>query len=580
MRLEKNGVKSSQSAVAGAGGNPSNGSKSEANGNGAAKNGSAKSEMGSNASSFSMLQPLRSDYFGHDREEVARILIQALVDLGYHKAAETLEEESEYTLESPDVSDFRRAVLSGDWSRAEYLLSSLEVHGDADINALLFAMRQQKFLETLEARDVSRALYVLRNEITPLNQSVERLHALSSFMLCYSDTDLKEQANWDGASGTSRQDLLSELSKSISPSIMIPEHRLASLLQQVKQTQISKCLYHNTANSPSLYADHICDKNEFPSTTVKILNAHEDEVWFVRFSPDGTRLATASSDNTVIIWDLESFEARYTFREHTAPVTCVQWSPDSLHLLSCAQDNTAKLWDTETGQCIRTLKAHTAFVSSCAWAPDGQSFVTGSMDLNMILWDIDGNIKHKWTGSRIYDMTITPDGKRLVAICTNKKLHVYNFATKEKEYEWTMDCELTCISASKDPRYILVSMGIQEVQLLDIERAEVTRRFIGQKQGEFMIRSCFGGADENFIVSGSEDSNVYVWHKENGTLVLKLPGHVGTVNCVAWNPKNPHMFASAGDDHAVRIWSRAAQPSLKGKMKGILNDGGFKFRLR
>lgn len=93
--------------------------------------------------------------------------------------------------------------------------------------------------------------------------------------------------------------------ESISPSVMIPEHRLASLLHQVKQAQISKCLYHNTANSPSLYSDHKCDRNQFPLATVQVLKDHSDEVWFVQFSNDGTRLATSSKDNTVIIWDLE-----------------------------------------------------------------------------------------------------------------------------------------------------------------------------------------------------------------------------------------------------------------------------------
>ena len=53
------------------------------------------------------------------------------------------------------------------------------------MQALLFYMRQQKFLELLEVADVSKALHVLRTELTPLNQSVEKLHSLSRYFSCH-----------------------------------------------------------------------------------------------------------------------------------------------------------------------------------------------------------------------------------------------------------------------------------------------------------------------------------------------------------------------------------------------------------
>lgn len=46
---------------------------------------------------------------------------------------------------------------------------------------MLFYLRQQKFLELLEIGNLPKALQVLRNELTPLNHSVERLHFLSRY---------------------------------------------------------------------------------------------------------------------------------------------------------------------------------------------------------------------------------------------------------------------------------------------------------------------------------------------------------------------------------------------------------------
>ncbi len=50
---------------------------------------------------------------------MTRLIIQALDDLGYHGAANTLSRESGYEVESPAVALFRHAVLQGDWKEAE-----------------------------------------------------------------------------------------------------------------------------------------------------------------------------------------------------------------------------------------------------------------------------------------------------------------------------------------------------------------------------------------------------------------------------------------------------------------------------
>lgn len=187
-----------------------------------AANGSSHSKTESNGSyaNGNAVRAPQRPWFGHDREEVTRILIQSLTELGYHGAAGALCQESGYELEGPTVAAFRSAVLLGDWAEAEALLFGVESYDDgggvglgdgdtgigngkaairssksswqsqgpaggltlaegANKSEMMFWMRQQKYLELLEQRDLGAALMVLRQELTPLHQDTGRLHALS-----------------------------------------------------------------------------------------------------------------------------------------------------------------------------------------------------------------------------------------------------------------------------------------------------------------------------------------------------------------------------------------------------------------
>ena len=149
--------------------------------------------------------------------------------------------------------------------------------------------------------------------------------------------------------------------ESISPSVMIPQHRLAILLDHVKQSQINNCLYHNTAEPPSLYSDHMCDRNDFPLDVCVDLTQHSDEAWFCKFSHDGSKLVTAGKDRTAFIYDTTDFTVLRKLTEHGDGVAFVSWSPDDSKLITCCQDKKARVWNIEVRTTL-TRKAKIALI--------------------------------------------------------------------------------------------------------------------------------------------------------------------------------------------------------------------------
>lgn len=384
----------------------------------------------------------------------------------------------------------------------------------------------------------------------------------------------------------SRQQLLRKLQEVIPSSVMLPENRLESLLGQAVAHQVSHCMYYNKTDTTfSLLSDYACGPEQIPSVTSQILDGHSDEVWHVQFSSSGRMLASASADGTCIIWERapegeangssggsrspssRKFRIRHELAGHKKPIAFVCWSPNEEYLLTCGNDHVLNAWCVETGKVHHRYEKHLDSVTSCAWLPDSKRFVSGSIDKHIYMWHLDGRLVRHWKGSRINDLAISRNGKWMVSTSNEKKFHLFNLAmdTETVVYEQESIISL-CLSKHSD--LLLVNLQNQKIHLWDLNEffescgspealpIEPIRRYRGQheKQGRYVIRSCFGGSTETFVVSGSEDSQVYIWHQQKGELLKVLSGHSGTVNAVTWNPTDPYTFASASDDHSIRIW--------------------------
>src|SRR5205085_417122 len=142
------------------------------------------------------------------------------------------------------------------------------------------------------------------------------------------------------------------------------------------------------------------------------LKGHTDRVNSVCFSADGKTLASASSDQTVKVWDAGSGQQVFTLRVQTGPVTSVCVSADG-KVLATASVSAVKVWDARSGQQTFTLQGYTGPESVC-FSPDGKRFAIAFGVVK--LWDTTTwkeVLTLKGAGGSVW---FSPDGKSLVSV--------------------------------------------------------------------------------------------------------------------------------------------------------------------
>ncbi|MCW3099246.1 MAG: hypothetical protein JWL77_4864 [Chthonomonadaceae bacterium] len=117
------------------------------------------------------------------------------------------------------------------------------------------------------------------------------------------------------------------------------------------------------------------------------LTGHTSTVNAIAISPDGTTLASASSDHTVKTWNLTTATLVKTLSKHTSDVNSVTFSADSLTLIDGSNDATSILWRIADGLVLQTF-AHTDAINTAVFSRDGKQIATGANDRHLKIWDI------------------------------------------------------------------------------------------------------------------------------------------------------------------------------------------------
>jgi WD40 repeat protein len=165
------------------------------------------------------------------------------------------------------------------------------------------------------------------------------------------------------------------------------------------------------------------------SACLQTLEGHSSCVYSVAFSHDSARLASASWDNTVKIWDTSSGACLQTLKGHSNFVTSVAFSHDSARLASASWDNTVKIWDTSSGACLQTLKGHSNFVTSVAFSHDSARLASASHDRTVKIWNTSsGACLQTLEGHSSYvnSVAFSHDSARLVSVSEDMTVKIWD----------------------------------------------------------------------------------------------------------------------------------------------------------
>lgn len=138
------------------------------------------------------------------------------------------------------------------------------------------------------------------------------------------------------------------------------------------------------------------------------------------FSPDGGRIVTASPDGEVQVWPSEGYGTPLVLRQRTTEywsVTFATFSPDGLQIAVPFQDQAVQVWPAN-GSTAPVVLRHEGRVNGAVFSADGRRIATASDDYTARVWRWDGAgapfvARHP---APVGSVAISPDGRWIVTL--------------------------------------------------------------------------------------------------------------------------------------------------------------------
>ncbi len=190
---------------------------------------------------------------------------------------------------------------------------------------------------------------------------------------------------------------------------------------------------------------------------IATLEGHSGNITDLDTNEDGSLILTASSDNSLIIWDTQSHNKLKTLKGHGRGVLQGKFISSSM-IASISSDNTLKIWDAETGKLVNSFEDHAKKVKSLAVS--SERIATGGSDNKIIMRNpTNGDLLTQFVAGNdgISALAFDAKGKNLVSGSDDGNLKVWDAESGSLLKQRSVKGGINNIEVAHDNQHLLVA---------------------------------------------------------------------------------------------------------------------------